>query len=183
MRYKDIFWEMSSVLSELGVRHGEDDFQGVWTEKMPWNTPGPFYAAGVDNSGPGPAEAPNNVYVDEKGFPFVFRQPINWFQLRQVLEAANHDPFAGYGVDGNQHWTYTSIRAWWQERQAMETSITTTRNRMLRGMDPSSPWYWAPIERWSEYLQTGLEAYLRVYAYFQEEGRIPTSEDHLPRLE
>ena len=81
--------DVSRALQGVGERHGQGDLRGDWADKYLLNTPGPFYSGDVDNSGPGPAQAPNNVFIDEEGFPFLFRQPTNMFELRQVLLAAH----------------------------------------------------------------------------------------------
>ena len=44
------------------------------------------------------------------------------------------------------------------------------------------PEYLIALDRWREYLQHETEVYLRVYAFFLEEGRVPGTEDHLPDL-
>jgi hypothetical protein len=38
------------------------------------------------------------------------------------------------------------------------------------------------LEEWERYLTTEAENYLRVYAFFVEEGRIPTEADLLPEM-
>jgi len=101
MEYEAL-WEVAAALAQLGARQGEGDSHGRWDDTRPWNTPGPLYCGDVDNSGPGTYEAPNINFIDEEGFPVTFRQLANWFELEQVLLAANHDPFSGYGVDGKR---------------------------------------------------------------------------------
>jgi len=59
------------------------------------NTPGPFYCGDGDNCGTGPLVAPNNVALDEDGYEVIYRQPVNRYELRQVLEAAWADPLVG----------------------------------------------------------------------------------------
>lgn len=180
--YQEIFMDIASALTRLGAHHGQGDFLGQWDHKKPWNVPGPLYTGDVDNSGLGPYEAPNNIFIDARGFPFIFRQPVNLFELRQVLLAADHDPFSAYGADGNDHWDLASIRAWWRERQAVSTSMT--RHRQAEQMAPGhlQTAYLTAIDRWQEYIQHETELYLRVYAFFLEEGRVPRTEDRLPDL-
>jgi hypothetical protein len=168
----------------MGVRHGEGVFLGRWPEKHRLNTPGPLYGGETDNSGTGPLAAPNNVHRDADGFEFIFRQPVNRYEVRQVLLAAEWDPFGGYGADGNVHWTYEAIKEWWRGRQGMEAELSdeyerqlALRVRMDRSYDNS---YLVGLERWRSYIKDGMEAYLRAYAFFLLEGRPPAADDRLP---
>jgi hypothetical protein len=173
------FWDIADALTQLGVRQNEGDIQGRWQDKRSLNTPGPLYSGDVDNSGPGPYEAPNNIFVDDEGYPFILRQPANRFELRQVLLAAYHDPFSGYGVNGNQHWSLASIRDWWRGRHNLHALIERSIN-VLRRPGDDLYWYRAAAYRWRKYLQDGMESYLRQYAFFLEEGRLPAHDDVLP---
>jgi hypothetical protein len=179
--YYEIFMDISSALVRLGMRHGQGVLQGNWDQRGQLNIPGPLYCADVDNSGPGPAEAPNNVFIDNRGFPFIFRQPTNAFGLRQVMLAADNDPFSAYSADGDQHWNRSEIREWWGQRHDLEAQIATLRTVYL---DSSREvyGYLAALDRWQAYLEDGMELYLRVYAFFLEEGRVPQDSDSLPSL-
>jgi hypothetical protein len=179
--YQELFMDVAAALPPLGAHHGQGDLLGRWDQKQPWNVPGPLYTGEVDNSGPGPYEAPNNIFVDAEGFPLIFRQPVNLFEVRQVLLAANHDPFRSYGADGNDHWDLTSIRAWWHGREVIDTSIAARQAEELAS-GHIVPEYLTALDRWREYLQHETELYLRVYAFFLEEGRVPGTEDTLPNL-
>ena len=181
--YQEIFMDIALALTRLAAQHGQGVLLGQWEHKKPWNVPGPLYTGDVDNSGLGPYEAPNNIFVDAEGFPFIFRQPVNLFELRQVLHAADNDPFTSYGADGNDHWDLTSIRAWWRGRHTIDTSMAA-RTRRAEQLEAGflRTEYLTAIERWWEYLQHETELYLRVYAFFLEERRVPGAEDHLPSL-
>ena len=181
--YHEIFMDIAAALPQLGAYHGQGNLLGQWEQKRPWNVPGPLYTGDVDNSGPGPYEAPNNIFIDADDFPFIFRQPVNLFELRQVLLAADHDPFRAYGADGNDHWDLASIRAWWRGRHTIDPSMAARERRVAElesGHDSTE--YLVAIDRWQEYLRYETEQYLRVYAFFLEEGRVPGTEDHLPEL-
>lgn len=178
---QDGFLDVSSILLQHGVHHGVSYLQGSWARRRRLNIPGPLYCADVDNSGPGPAEAPNNVLIDEQGYPFVFRQPVNLFELRQVLLAAENDPFMNYGADGDQHWNRSSICDWWKQHRDFEALASAQRDEHLTS-GHIVPWYLMALDRWRDYLQDGAEFYLRIYAFFLEEGRIPRSDDNLPEL-
>jgi hypothetical protein len=176
------FWDIAAALTQLGARQGEGDFLGRWEDRRPLNTPGPLYCGDVDNSGPGLYEAPNNIFIDERGFPFIFRQPANWFELDQVLLAANNDPFSGYGADGNLHWNLASIREWWQGKHDLRALIVERSINAPHGPIEDSYSYRAAAYRWRKYLQDGMESYLRQYAFFLEEGRLPALGDVLPDM-
>jgi len=49
-------------------------------------------------------------------------------------------------------------------------------------LEHGDPTYFAGLRRWQAYIEYGLYDYLRVYAFFLEERRIPTEEDRLPEL-
>lgn len=181
MEYEE-FWDVAADLAQLGVRHGAVDILGRWQDKGPLNTPGPLYCGDVDNSGPGPYEAPNNIFVDDGRFPFIIRQPANRFELRQVLLAASGDPFSGYGADGNLHWSLIGIRDWWRGRHELHALIAEWRINLLDGAGDAGYWYRAAADRWLEYLQDGMESYLRRYGFFLEEGRLPKHGAVLPDI-
>jgi hypothetical protein len=181
MEYEE-FWDIAATLAQLGVRQNEGDIQGRWQDKRPLNTPGPLYCGDVDNSGPGPYEAPNNIFVDDEGYPFILRQPANRFELRQVLLAASNDPFSGYGADGNQHWSLVSIRDWWRGRHDLNALIAERSINAPHGQGDDVHWYRAAADRWRKYLQDGMESYLRRYAFVLEEGRLPKQGDVLPDI-
>src|SRR6185437_16707438 len=63
-------------------------FLGKFSERNPFNIPGPFYGAMTDTCETGPAEAPQNVMLDPHGQEFVFRQPSNLRELQQVFGVA-----------------------------------------------------------------------------------------------
>jgi hypothetical protein len=179
--YQGVFMDVSTALQRLGSELSQDTLQGKWSDRRPLNIPGPFYCGDVDNSGPGPAEAPNNVLIDAEGFPFIFRQPTSMFELRQVLLAAQHDPFRAYAADGDQHWSPNLIREWWQQRHEIAALIASWRSEDLQLGDHVYP-FEAALDRWMEYLDTEAEQYLRIYAFFLEAGRLPQSEESLPSI-
>src|SRR5947208_4752187 len=95
---------------------GGDFFQPAFDKRNPLNLPGPFYGAETDTCETGPAEAPSNVLMDRHGQEFVFKQPANEEELRDIVSAALCECFCGYGADGNDHWTFSLIRDWWKCR-------------------------------------------------------------------
>lgn len=119
----------------------------------------------------GPEEARHNVLLDANGQEFVFRQPRNAAELRDVLSAAIVECFVGYGRDGDDHWRLSLIQQWWRGRGEMLTAASG-----LHG-DPTS------LNDWRRALQGEAESYLRVYAFFVENGRVPTDEEVLPEVQ
>jgi hypothetical protein len=178
--YQGIFMDVAGALRKLGVVHGEGDWQGRWDERNWMNIPGPVYCAAGDNCGTGPLKAPNNVGVDADGYEVIFRQPVNWFEVRQVVGAAWSDPFNGYAADGNDHWTLSSIREWWSTRRRLESEVNRLYERELARGDSKNYHEFAGFSRWLDYLKDESRIYLRAYAFFLEEGREPLDDDLLP---
>ncbi|MBN9121065.1 MAG: ferredoxin [Planctomycetes bacterium] len=146
-----------------------DFFCSDFEHRNPLNMPGPFYGAETDTCQTGVAEAPNNVLMDERGQEFVFKQPEVAAELRDVLSAALCECFNGYGADGDRHWTLALIREWW-----------ATRFDLLKRADAMADE--AEVRRWRQMLAGDAEEYLRAYAFFVEEGKVPTDSDRLPDL-
>ncbi len=174
------FTDVAAALREMGVRHGEGVFLGQWADRHRLNTPGPLYGAETDNCGTGPLAAPNNIHRDGEGFEFIFRQPVNRYEVRQVLLAAEWDPFNGYGADGNEHWTYDAIKECWRGRPEMEAELAQEYQKQLALGEQKDYAYLVGLERWRDYINDGMEAYLRAYAFLLLEGRPPTADDRLP---
>jgi len=108
--------------------------------------------------------------VDSEGQEFVFRQPSSADQIQQLIGAAYVDPFEGYGADGDNHWTHGLIQGWWRARGDMLVQ------------EPLLRLYNADVDRWKRSIDGEYELYLRRYAFFVEERRVPDSSDSLPHL-
>lgn len=145
-------------------------FSGKFEERNPFNIPGPFYGAQTDTCETGPLEAPANVMLDEEGQEFVFRQPTNAAEIRQIIGAARCDPFSGYGADGDQQWTLRLIREWWSGLGG-RTSQFAKLALMNKNIDP-----------WLSLSTAQAEDYLRRYAFFVDNQRAPVLTDPLPDL-
>lgn len=146
-------------------------FRPAFGKRNPLNIPGPFYGAETDTCETGTTEAPHNVLLDQSGQEFVFTQPENENELRDILSAAICECFVGYGADGDDHWTLTLIREWWRSR--LDLLALSAR---VMGEKEST-------ERWRRLLCGEGEAYLRAYAFFVENRRLPTRNDTLPEIE
>lgn len=146
-------------------------FPARFSDKNPLNVPGPIYGAETDTCCTGPQEAPNNVLLDKNGQEFVFRQASSADEFGDLVSAAICECFQGYGSDGDSHWRLSTIRDWWR-----------TRDDMLRE-DISEQWCYAgSVLRWRRALSGEAEGYLRVYAFFVENGRVPDDGDVLPEI-
>ena len=180
--FQEVFMDVATALAEVRDSNGElwvpdgrgnlydVRILGNWSDKHWMNTPGPVYCGQTDNCGTGPLAAPNNVCVDDQGYEVIFRQPTTELELHQTLQAAAWDPFSGYAVDGNSHWSYQAIREWWSRRKELEQEISKLKHFATTYQD------------WLDYLRGDLHLYLRVYAFFLEEGHIPTFHDVLPNV-
>lgn len=146
-------------------------FPAPFSEKNLLNIPGPIFGAETDTCTTGPAEAPRNVLLDQNGQEFVFKQPSNALEFRDVVSAALCECFQGYGANGDVHWRLSSIREWWQGRNEMGECIDE------RFGEPAS------ILQWRQGLAGAFEPYLRVYAFFVENGRVPSDGETLPVLD
>lgn len=149
---------------------GDNFFQPAFDKRNPFNLPGPFYGAETDTCETGPAEAPHNILMDRNGQEFVCKQPSNEDELRDVISAALCECFIGYGADGDFHWTLSLIREWWRGRTDSLAQVGD-----LRGDFES-------ITHWKRLLSGDAEQYLRAYAFFVEERRVPAENDLLPSV-
>jgi hypothetical protein len=149
---------------------GSDFFHPAFDKRNPLNLPGPFYGAETDTCETGPAEAPNNVLMDRQGQEFVFKQPANEEELRDIISAALCECFCGYGADGNDNWTLSLIREWWKSRHDLLARVGEVRGSL------------ESIRLWQRLLSCEAKDYLRAYAFFVEEGRISNSAESLPEV-
>ena len=145
-------------------------FSGCFEERNPFNIPGPFYGAQTDTCDTGPQEAPLNVMLDECGQEFLYRQPTNVDEIRQIIGAAICDPFQGYGADGDENWTVELIREWWR---GMGERLTHIENLAKTN---------TTINQLNLFWTTQASDYLRQYAFFIDNRRLPDSADVLPEL-
>jgi hypothetical protein len=109
--------------------------------------------------------------MDRHGQEFVFKQPADEEELRGIISAALCECCCGYGADGNDNWTLSLIREWWKSRHDLLARVGEVSGSM------------ESIRLWQRLLSGEAEDYLRAYAFFVEEGRIPNSDDSLPEVE
>ena len=153
------------------IAFGNGTFRSTFHQRNALNIPGPFYGAETDTCETGVMEAPRNVLLDQNGQEFVFEQPSSEEGMRDVLSAALCECFIGYGADGDDHWTLSLIRDWWASRHEL-----LSQEAALKGSPES-------ILAWRRLLIGEAEPYLRAYAYFVEERRMPpTNPNVLPEV-
>jgi hypothetical protein len=155
----------------IGIQNLGEYFPSSFAQRNHLNLPGPIFGAETDTCAAGPHEAPLIILLDRNGQEFLFRQPSDPGQFRDVISAAICECFHGYGAAGDNHWRLESIREWWRSRTSMLSS----------GIDED----FGDRLSFAESRQ-GLEGaylpYLRVYALFVENGRKPGRWDSLPDL-
>jgi hypothetical protein len=178
--YLEQFLARSTLQTEFSLHHGSGPFTGDWAAIHWMNTPGPIYGAATDTCGTGPLIAPNNIMHDSDGQEVVFRQPVNDYELRQVLQAADADPFGGYGANGNDYWSYPLIKEWWKRHAERTALINQWYRQQLALQDTKNYPYFTGLARWKTYVQDDLYVYLQVYTFFLEKRRVPTHRDRLP---
>lgn len=155
----------------LGIDDLTEFFRPNFSAKNPLNLPGPFYGAETDTCCTGPQNAPDNVLLDRNGQEFVFKQASTASEFRDIVCAAICECFVGYGADGDAHWRLSTIRDWWR-----------TRDDMLAQDIHEASCRQQSILQWRRALQGEAEGYLRVYAFFVENGRVPHDDDSLPQI-
>jgi hypothetical protein len=160
-----VFREPPELPFTRGVIADELSTGGRFEERNPLNVPGMFYGASTDTCGTGPGEAPANVALDDNGQEFVFRQPRDLEELKQVFNACWAECFDGFGTDGNEHWTVELVRAWWAQRENHRVA-----------------WRELGIENVDQLFDVELPKYLRGYVFFLEHRRMPNPADKLPGL-
>ena len=157
-------WQPFSVLAD-------EYFRPAFNKRNPLNIPGPFYGAETDTCETGIAAAPHNVLLDASGQEYVFAQPTNENELRNILVAAMCECFLGYGADGDNHWSLTLIREWWRSRRDLLALASHDR-----GLPESK-------QQWERILSGEGISYLRSYAFFVENHRLPSETETLPEID
>jgi len=158
-------------------------FQAKWNEKRWPNTPGPFYGANTDTCGTGPIRAPYNAGLDHEDFEYIFKQPSNVEELRDVVTAAKVNVLCGYGCDGDSHWTLSLIQEWWERRQELLRLCLDSKDlstELAASHDDVMSVYRRNARYRLQYVRAGLADYLGAYSFFIEEGRLPNESDTMP---
>lgn len=156
-------------------------FAGEWKDRNWRNLPGPFYGAETDTCGTGPVVAPKNVFLDPEGHEFITIQPRNLDELASVTAAATHDPFAGYGADGNERWTAELVREWWEQRSRLVEELTEALERHA-ATDQHDDSFCRAVASFVAFLQGEAQMYTQRYLFWIDNRRRPGAGDLLPRL-
>ncbi|MFZ3497086.1 ferredoxin [Streptomyces sp. 5.8] len=154
-------------------------------EKRDWRSvPGPFYASETDTCWMGRGCAPAHVLYDDDGYgqEFVYRQPRTPAQARDLVCAAECDPFGGYGGDGDAHWTPDLVRGWWRERgRVREWAVALHRSWSVSdGVYEREAADGA--RAYVEHIDGDLADYLRGYLFWLAEARPARPGEALPAL-
>ncbi|MFD5770674.1 ferredoxin [Streptomyces sp. NPDC127049] len=158
-------------------------FLGKWSEREWLNVPGPFYGAQTDNCGTGRLQAPELVLYEAEYFSeYVYRQPRTPEELRQLIDAAEEEPFSSYGCDGDAHWTPAAVREWWRDRGRITEYLADRRSDWEAYDASAGQGVAAAARQYAAYLDGELASHLRVYLFWLEERRSPTVADRLPML-
>jgi len=177
-------------MTEHSFPGAEDFLRGVWEERNWRNVPGPIYGAETDSCWVARTFAPGNaVYEHETGQEFLYRQPRDEDELLAVLAGAWADPFGGWAADGDSHWTVQAVRDWWQDRDRVSEwikrdlrAITADDRREVPAIVEVMDDFAAGLRAYQSYLDGPLEADLRVYMFWLDQGCAPKVGDGLPEL-
>lgn len=174
----DSYFDPVSLLGDARA-----SFMGRWEERKWLNVPGPFYGAETDNCGTGRLHAPGLVLYEGDYFTeYVYRQPRTPGQLQDLVDAAESDPCAGYGCDGDEYWTPSAVREWWRDRGRVREYLTDRRGLWEADDAKSGQGTAAAALDYAAYLDGELAAHLRVYLFWLDRRRAPEPDEVLPRL-
>ncbi|MFD9357219.1 ferredoxin [Streptomyces sp. NPDC060031] len=159
-------------------------WMGRWEERNWRNVPGPFYGAQTDTCWTGRLHAPDLIlYDDVYGQEFVYRQPRNPEEVKDLLTAACEETVAGYNHDGDLHWTPDSVRAWWRDRGRVRAWATSLGwSDWVTSEHPEERSAAAAARHYAAYVDAGLAEYLRGYLFWLVEGRPAAHGQTLPEL-
>ncbi|WP_238010568.1 hypothetical protein KZZ52_35180 [Dactylosporangium sp. AC04546] len=188
--YWDPLPHVDAVFAELPERDlrptPEHVFCGMWEERNWRNVPGPFYGAMTDNCWVGRDSAPRHIlYGDDIEYEseFLYRQPKNGAELRDVLAGMRDDPWSGWARDGDTYWTPALVRAWWHDRARLREWIERKHREWTSGgHSDNAPEAAAGLNDYLHYIDTGLAHDLRCYIAFLETGHAPAAGEPLPAL-
>ncbi|QFG24622.1 ferredoxin [Actinomadura sp. WMMB 499] len=175
----DLYFDPVPLIDDV-----RDSFLGRWDDRTWLNVPGPFYGAETDNCCTGRLHAPELVLYEAEHFTeYVYRQPRTPEELRHLVAAADEEVFAGYGRDGDEHWTPAAVREWWRNRGRIREYLADHQHVWEEDDAKSGQGTAAAARNYAAYIDGELAAHLRVYLFFLEERRSPAPGDRLPLLQ
>ncbi|MCX4801101.1 hypothetical protein OG594_05420 [Streptomyces sp. NBC_01214] len=159
-------------------------FGSHWERRMWLNVPGPFYTAETDTCWTGRLHAPDNVLYAAacESVEYVFRQPRDAREVRNVVAAAREEVFGEYACDGDLWWTPPAVRQWWAERARVAEHLAGAQTEW-RGRNRFEDDALIGVLDFQAHLAGGLAADLRAYLFRLEEGRYPEAGERLPELD
>jgi hypothetical protein len=160
-------------------------FRGKWEDRNWRNVPGPLYAGMTDSCWVGRQSAPRHIlYGDDIEYEseFLYRQPHNVTELRDVLAGMLGDPWSGWACDGDSYWTPDLVRGWWRDRGRRREWIIRKQKEWGGEGLPTDEHVGAGLTDYLTYLDAELAGDLRSYIHFLETGRGPTAGIRLPAL-
>ena len=163
-------------MGKVYTEQAETYFKGRWEDRNELNTPGPFYGAETDTCLDGPEYAPMSLLCDAGGNGFVWRQPTTAKETLALMTGASSDPFAGFGWDGDEHWSPNLVREWWARRDVRAPLVADLVAEWTK------PNLSVVAAAYTEYIETELPRYLGRYLHFLETGRYPSGDDLLPAI-
>ncbi|MFB6888368.1 hypothetical protein ACFCX4_03510 [Kitasatospora sp. NPDC056327] len=162
-----------------------DLFGGRWPERNWRNVPGPFYGADTDTMRIGRQDAPFHLAYDEDGRDFVYRQPTDPGQTRDLVHACLFG-HGGHAMDGDDHWTVPAVRQWWQERGRVREWAVGTADALAGTGGPYRAHHRDAAQGLRDYaahIERGLDEYLRRYLFWLAERRPRRAGEARPELE
>ncbi|MEV7520832.1 ferredoxin [Streptomyces sp. NPDC091371] len=156
-----------------------------WAQRNRLNVPGPFYGAETDNCLTGRNCAPDHVMYDDGDYlcqEFVFRQPRTVEETRAVLCAVGCEPWGGYGLDGDDHWTPELVRDWWRDRGEVRAWAVRTEQSWSAETDKYLREAAAGARAFVAHIDGDLADYLRGYLFWLQERRPAGPGESLPEL-
>ncbi|MEU3795667.1 hypothetical protein AB0F07_38755 [Streptomyces fructofermentans] len=113
---------------------------------------------------------------------FVFRQPRNHSEVKNVLFSAFNDPYRAYAFDGDQGWTVESVRGWWENRGDLQQWIRTVSQKLAHKTNATDRDLVSGLRENLAYIDGDLARDLRSYMYFLDNGESPKMGVILPNL-
>jgi hypothetical protein len=113
---------------------------------------------------------------DAEGHGFVWRQPRTDLETLALMTGASSDPFAGFGWDGDAHWTPSLVREWWARREERASIVGVL---LAMWIEPKLS---VAAAAYADYVTGELPRYLRRYLCFLDMGRSRAEGDVLPQL-
>lgn len=170
---------------ESAVRH---DWSGPapagWGQRDWRSVPGPFYASETDTCWTGRICAPAHVLYDDDGYgqEFVYRQPRTPQEVYDLICAGECELLAGYGGDGDLHWTPELVRDWWRDRGRVREWAAALGRTWAVSERADQREAAAGAREYAAYIDAGLGEYLREYVFHLSEGRAAGPGEALPAL-